>query len=377
MSPGQSDSAKLEWTERMWGYVCEGAASFEEGYLQGKRIGNRLEYLVTTQIDDLDALMAGPDEGPTARHVPMTGWASCLMLFGEELPMQKGASFGLYWKDPLSGERRMSYDFQVIGRNNTVYTFSGYKRIVHEPGTFDILEDHTTLYATLQWMEDGQTKTARGIIYFHPLTDLAPMLLSMLLPKSEDLLGILSAVTHLKSRLITMIRFFLFVSREASEEYLKDIIPGTYETEYRNWVCKGTCQTGGLQQEFFLFSGIHPKGFPWGGDEGFSDIGLILRDGAGSIRRFAFSDRSMASLELDFRYQGQGDYRYEGNLFEITDGYQVSFTDMHKDEVPGHLRKIPARLELTSTPQFVETKNVPFRSQSGKTEGVSRRRGWR
>ncbi len=186
------------------------------------------------------------------------------------------------------------------------------------------------------------------------------MLLSMLLPKSENLLSVISAVAHWKNRLITMIRFFLFVSREVSEEYLKNIIPGTYETEYRNWVCKGTCQTGGLEQEFFLFSGIHPKGFPWGGDEGFSDIGLIIRDAEGSVRRFAFSDRSIANLELDFKDQAQGTYRYEGSLFEITNGYQVSFTDMRKDDVPGYLRKMPARLELTFTPQFVERKNVPF-----------------
>src|SRR5271157_2454220 len=360
MSLGQGNNAQLEFTERMWGYVCEGADSFEEGFLEGKRTGNRLEYQVTIQIDDLDALIDGPDEGLNARHVPMTGRTSCQMLFGEDLPLQKGAMFGLYWKDPQSGERRMSYDFQVIGRNNILYTFSGYKRIVHDPGTFDILEDHITLYAILQWTESGQRKTAQGIIYFHPLTDLAPMLLSMLLPKSESLPDLISSAARWKSRLITVVRFFLFVSREASSEYLKNIIPGTYETEYHNWVCKGTCLAAGLEQEFFLFSGIHPKGFPWGGDGGFSDVGLILRDTQGSVRRFALSDRTLANLELDFKDQAGGAYRYEGNLFEIIDGYQVSFTDMHKDGVPDHLRKLPARLEFTFTPQFVETKNVPF-----------------
>jgi uncharacterized protein (DUF362 family) len=362
MSPGQHSNAKLEFTERMWGYVCEGAASFEEGYLEGKKTGNKLEYEVTTRIDDFDALMTGPDEGPTARHLPMTGWASCQMLFGEKCPMQKGATFGLYWKDPQSGERRMSYDFQVKGQNKTIYTFSGFKRIVHDPGTFDILEDHTTLFATVQWEEGGQKKTARGIIYFHLLTDLAPMLLSMFLPKSANPLDLITTLfdTGWKERLVTILRFFLFVSREASEEYLKNIVPGTYETEYHNWVCKGTCRTGALAQEFFLFSGIHPKGFPWGGDDGFSDIGLVLRDAAGSIRRFALSDRSIENLELGFKFQPQGVYTYEGSLFEITNGYQVSFTDMRKDDVPGYLRRAAAHLEFTFTPQFVETKNVPF-----------------
>ena len=188
------------------------------------------------------------------------------------------------------------------------------------------------------------------------------MLLSMFLPKSENPLDLIATLfdTGWKERLVTIIRFFLFVSREASEEYLKNIIPGTYETEYRNWVCKGTCQTGGLEREFFLFSGIHPKGFPWGGDDGFSDIGLVLRDAAGSVRRFALSDRSIENLELGFKFQPQGVYKYEGSLFEITNGYQVSFTDMHKDDVPGRLLRTPAHLELTFTPQFVETKNVPF-----------------
>jgi uncharacterized protein (DUF362 family) len=186
------------------------------------------------------------------------------------------------------------------------------------------------------------------------------MLLSMLLPKDEGLLDLIGLFGHLRNRLITVIRFFLFVSAEVSEEYLKNLIPVAYETEYRNWVCKGTCQTGGAEQEFFLFSGIHPKGFPWGGDEGFSDIGLLLRSADGSVRRFALSDRSVANLELDFKGQDPGTYSYEGSLFEITDGYQVSFTDMHKDDIPDYLRKTHACLELAFTPQFVERKNVPF-----------------
>lgn len=354
------DDSRLEWAERMWGYLYEGAASFEEGYLKGKEAGNKLEYVVTTQIADLDALLAGPDTGPGARHVPMTGRASCPMIFGQNIALQKGATFGLYFRDQQTNERRMSYDFQVIGPNGTTYTFSGYKRIVHDAGTFDILQDHTTLYATLQWQEGSENKTARGIIYFHPIPDLPPMLLSMLLPGSESLLGVISAAAHLKDRLITIVRFFLFVSREASQEYLKNIIPSIYEAEYRNWVCKGTCEREGVQLEFFLFSGIHPKGFPWGGDTGFSDIGLIIREGSGDVRRFALSDRTVANLELDFNTSTQGRYNYDGDMFEVTKGYQLSFADMRKSPLPDHLRKVSARLEFAFTPRFVERKNVPF-----------------
>jgi hypothetical protein len=55
----EGDSAKLEFTERMWGYVCEGADSFEEGFLEGKRTGNGLEYRATISIEDFDE----PKEG--------------------------------------------------------------------------------------------------------------------------------------------------------------------------------------------------------------------------------------------------------------------------------------------------------------------------
>ena len=199
MSLDQRDHGKIEWTERMWGYVSEGAVSFEEGYVKGKKAGNELEYVVNVHIDDLDAFLAGPDQGPAARHVPMTGKVSCPLFGGHKRRFQGGATFGLYWKDPQTGERRMSYDFQVRGRNNITYTFSGYKRIFRQPGKFDILEDHTTLYATLTWTENGQTKTAQGIIYFHPIPDLVPMLLSMLLPKDEGFLGPIKAIFVFRS----------------------------------------------------------------------------------------------------------------------------------------------------------------------------------
>ena len=349
----------LEFTERMWGYVAEGAASFGEGYLQGKQDGNRLEWTVTIRIDDFDAFIAGSLDA-SARHVPMAGQASCAHIFGEERALEKGATFGLYYKEPQTGERRMSYDFTVKDKSGTTYTFSGYKRIIHDPGTFDILEDHTTLFGTLEWMKNGQKKSARGIIYFHLFPDLLTMLASMLFPKPDSFLDLFATATHWKPRLVTLIRFFLFVSKEASEEYLKNLIPSTYAADYRNWVCKGTCAKDGQNLEFFLFSGIHPKDFPWGGDVGFSDIGLILRDGNGLVRRFALSDRSVDSLELDFKDRQPGTYRYEGDLFEITGGYQVSFTDMRKQETPQYLRRVPGRIQATFTPQFIASKNVPF-----------------
>ena len=321
---------EISWTERMWGYMSDDVQSCEEGYVKGKKAGNKLEYVVNVHIDDLDALIDGPD-GQDARSVPMTGEVSC-PLFGDHMQMEKGAKFGLYWKVPETGERRMSYDFLVKSRNGIVYDFSGYKLITHQPGDFDILEDHTTLYATLTWTEGGQPKKALGIIYFHPIPDLVPMLLSMLVPKDEGLLSRIfhlgtemENVLHWKSRLRSLIRFFLFCSKEESDVYLKNVIPSIYETEYRNWVCRGTCRRDGQVSEFFLFSGIHGKGFPWGGEESFSDIGLIVR-GSRGVRRLALSDRSIPSLNLDFKDQAHGTYTYQGNLFEIIDvgKYQVS-----------------------------------------------------
>ena len=96
---------EFEMTETMWGYMSFRASSFKEGYEEGKRKGNKLQYEVTLHVENFREF-----KFPSGRRAPMTGWVSCKNLFGEKLPIYNG-EYGLYWVDPETGGRRISYDF--------------------------------------------------------------------------------------------------------------------------------------------------------------------------------------------------------------------------------------------------------------------------
>ena len=100
------------------------------------------------------------------------------------------------------------------------------------------------------------------------------MLLSIRTPKDNSLLN----------RLRMTRKFFDFVFKEISG-YLEKLNL-FYRVEYYNVVCRGTSTADGKDHEFFFFSGVHDKGFPWGDNIGFSDIALVLRHGE-TWRRFA------------------------------------------------------------------------------------------
>src|SRR4030042_7013597 len=71
---------EFEMTERMWGYVSKDVQSFKDGYKQGKKNGNRLEYNVTLKVKNFQEFTA-----PSGRRAPMSGTVSCKNLFGEDI----------------------------------------------------------------------------------------------------------------------------------------------------------------------------------------------------------------------------------------------------------------------------------------------------
>jgi uncharacterized protein (DUF362 family) len=337
----ECNACDFEFTETMWGYVSEGAATYEQGYEEGEKQGNRLEYEVTIHVEDFN-------EFKISRKTRMTGWMMCGHLFGKKVVLDKG-EFGLYWEDPVTGEKRMSYEFHFTTEEGSAYRFFGYKVIVNDPGV-DILEDHTTLYATIYKSGDGtSTPYARGIIHYH-LQNLPQMIFSFRCPKKDTW----------PNRIRLAKDFLGFVAKDLKKEYLQDLDP-LYKAEYRNLVFRGKCDSGGEQREFFFFSGKHPKGFPWGDPVGFDDVALILKEGE-TWRRFALTDQTIAKVEvgLSEKEESGGDYHFEGSLFEIKQGYQVSFREMHQDPVPGHLRKTDATIDLRFKTKRIAVKTTPF-----------------
>ena len=344
---GMPDPNDFEMTETMWGYVAEGATSFKKGYEEGKRQGNKLQYEVTLHVDNFKEF-----KSPSGRRAPMTGWVTCKNLFGEKLPIRNG-EYGLYSIDPETGQRRITYKFDFTGQDGREYHFSGYKVIVHdEPWTFDLLEDQTTLYATISRVDDAErTVVAQGIIHYH-VEDFPHMVLSIRTPKDDTI----------ANRVRMAGKFFAFVSKEISE-YFQEVNP-FYVAEYSNLVCKGISKADGKDIEFFLFSGVHDKGFPWGDNVGFSDIGLVLREGD-TWRRFALTEHAIETLKLRL---SEGIYQYKGPVYELTSGYQTSFKEMHQNDLPSHLRKVSAELALRFTPKEVDIRNIPFELDGRKLD---------
>ncbi|MDJ0763822.1 MAG: DUF362 domain-containing protein [Myxococcota bacterium] len=350
--PVPATANDFELTETMWGYMAmlhppvpsptdpdsdPGEAQYLEDYAMGKKQGNKLAYEVTLRVDDFKAFIA-----PSGRRAPMTGWVSVPKTLGEKLPIANG-EYGLYWIDPKTGGRRISYKFDFKGQDGRDYRFSGYKVIVHDKGEFDILEDQTTLFAKVETVEGSARQlVARGIIHYH-VEDFPEMVLSMRTPSDDTPLN----------RMRMTAAFFSFVNREISD-YFRAVKP-TYEAAYTNLVISGRCQYGGEETDLFFFSGVHDKGFPMGDNAAFSDIGLVFRD-RGRWRRFAITDHAIPGLTLQLH---QGEYRFTGRLFEIEAGCQLSFSEIH-GEAPSHHRQAAVEIDLRFTAQKITRKQLPF-----------------
>jgi uncharacterized protein (DUF362 family) len=349
MSPGTiQEPCEFELAETMWGYVSKGAASPKEGYEQGKKEGNRLEYKVTLHVEDFQQFTS-----PAGRRAPMTGWVTCKNLFEGRLPIEN-AEYGLYWTDPASGERRISYDFSFTDAKGTEYHFYGYKVIDHALGSLDLMEDQTTLFATISTVREGEKKEfAKGIIHYH-VEDFPQMLLSVRTPKDNSLLN----------RLRMTREFFDFVFKEIRSYF--DEVNLFYKVEYYNVVFRGILTADGKDHEFFFFSGVHDKGFPWGDNIGFWDIALVLKEGD-SWRRFALTKHAIENLEYDFPH---GKYHHRGPVYEILRGHQVSFSDMHEVGVPEHLRKVDADIEFQFRPTLIADRKIPFTMDPNRLEAL-------
>jgi uncharacterized protein (DUF362 family) len=355
MCPQINKKNEFELTETMWGYISMGAATYEDGYKIGKQKGNKLQYGVTLEVKNFKEFTASDD-----KKAPMKGWVTCENLFGEKLRISDG-EYGLYWPDPQTGERRISYKFNFKDKAGKEYQFFGIKKIVSGGGIFDVLEDHTTLFADISKFDNGEkTIVAKGIIHYH-VEDFPAMVFSIRTPKNDTLINRIRMTT----------KFFSFVSKEISE-YFQAVNP-FYQADYHNLACKGFSTSNNKDIEFFFFSGAHDKGFPWGDNVGFSDIGLVLKDGE-TWRRFALTKHAIPQLNLKIT---EGSYSLQGKLFEITKGYQTSFKEINQEKLPNHLRAVDATINLHFKPKLIETRNIPFETNFDNLKSAYKKKHWK
>ena len=185
---------------------------------------------------------------------------------GQKLPIRNG-EFKLFQPDRVTGRRHMTYSFGFTGNDDADYFLYGYKVIYDDPHEFDLFDDMTTLFTRIYKGDsvDG-TPLGSGILHFR-LQSLPSMLASF------DVINTRSFITKFK----TIKQFYDFCYGELRDTYLDTLSP-IYYTEYENLVLNGKIVSSGENpQNFFFFSGIHDKDFPWGDDEVFWDIALIVQ----------------------------------------------------------------------------------------------------
>jgi uncharacterized protein (DUF362 family) len=333
----KAEKVGLRFSETMSGYLAEGIVDFEEGEKKGREQDNTLSFNAAIEIESVSDFIE-----LSGQEAKMSGTISYKPL-GQNLPIRDGV-FTLFKPDPASGTRQMTYFFSFTGSDGKDYFLHGHKIIRDDPGV-DVLEDMTRLFTRIY--HGGRingTPIGSGILTFR-LLDFPSMLASF------EVTNTLSPITKLRA----ISAFAKFCYGEIRETYL----PGPlYSTRYENLVLRGKVNSKEIGLcNFFFFSGIHDKDFPWGDDEVFWDIALIIQKSDGGWERYVLTDRIIENLKLDVE---KGVYQYEGPIYQLVEGYSVSKADLEKSPVPGHLSKMHAKIEIRFNCKSYPTVDVPF-----------------
>jgi len=329
----------LRFSEKMSGYLTEGERDFAQGERTGQQQNNPCTFEVTIEIDDVEDFTK-----LSGRKARLTGTLSYPPL-GQDLPIRSGL-FGLFRPDPATGKRHMTYSFGFTGKDGQDYFLYGYKVIFDDP-KIDLMEDMTKLFTRIYRGDSTDSPFfGSGILHFR-VQSLPSMLASFTVTHTSSLIAKFKAVSQ----------FFSFCYGEIRDTYFKKISP-LYHSEYENLVLRGKlADRGGREREFFFFSGIHDKDFPWGDEEVFWDAALIIKKEDGSWERYALTDRDISGLDLDVE---DGTCQYQGPLYQILEGYQLFRSEIHKTHLPAHLRKGQARIEIKFDYKKCDPVDIPF-----------------
>jgi uncharacterized protein (DUF362 family) len=336
----EADRIGLRFSETMSGYLAEGVLDFAEGERVAKKQNNFLTFDVTMHIEDLN------DFGKLAgRKARLEGTVSFAPL-GRNLPLRNG-EFTLFRPDRETGKRRMIYSFAFTGGDGNEYFLYGYKVIYDDPHEFDLGKDLTTLFTRIHRGPSPEGPLlGSGIMHFQ-MKSLPSMLASFTVTNTWSPF----------SKLKALYQFGRFCYGEIRDTYLSKAGP-IYHTEYENLVLHGKLTSReGETKDFFFFSGIHDKDFPWGDDGIFWDVALIIQRGDGTFARYALTDRVIDGLGLDVQ---KGMYRYAGPIYHLREGYQVMKSELQKSVLPEHLLRVQAKVEIRFDSEKYPPINVPF-----------------
>jgi uncharacterized protein (DUF362 family) len=327
----------FQFEESMSGYIGVNETDPLKGAVTGKAQGTAIRFDVRIVIADLNRFFRVPDH-----EAELSGTVTCDPL-GGSFPIRDGR-FNLFSLDPATGMRQMVYAFRFTAADGQTYSLHGHKEIYDDRGKMDLVEDMTRLFMTVYRGEDDQAPIyGAGELYFR-LSD-GPSLIA-----SIKVLGEAS----FWQKAAAYAAFVSFAYGALRDEYLKDLRL-FYDTQYENLVLSGFVQSEDGSRPFFLVSGVHDKGFPWGDGETFWDVILAVGDGGEGYEKYCITDRILEGLRLDVT---EGTYRYRGPLFALRDGNAASFSQMRLGA--SDLDKCEADFEIDFEAKPYETVSFPF-----------------
>ena len=321
LEAGLLHGLRLRFREEMTGFVALGESDPVAGAALGRASGTRLSFDVSITVADLAAFLRRPDHAAT-----LEGTVTFAPL-GGSFAIRDG-HLGLFVVGRATGHRRLTYSFAFTASDGRTYAFRGHKDLCGERAT-DVLAEMTTLHSVLHAGPDERAPAhAAGQLRFL-VTDV-PALVS-----SIEVEGATSRWQGAAAR----IAFASLIWGSLRDTYLRHLRL-LYDARTDNLVLSGEARDrGGDTVPFFLVTGVHEPGFPWGDGGAFSDVLLAVGDGSGGWRRYAVSDRALEGLDLDL---AAGTCRYRGDAFRLDGGAATSFSAMRG----GAAGLVPCELDL-------------------------------
>ncbi|MEJ2430767.1 MAG: DUF362 domain-containing protein [Deltaproteobacteria bacterium] len=327
----------LQFEESMSGYLGVDQTDPRQGAEIGKDNQTPIRFEVQIFIADLSRFLK------ISEHEAELSGTITFEPLGGTFTIRDGR-FNLFTLDRETGIRQMVYRFKFTGGDGQTYFLHGHKEILDDRGKFDVIEDMTRLFTTIYRGEDDQAPVyGAGELYFK-LWDAPSLAASMKVLGAASIWQKVAAYTAFAS----------FAYGALRDEYLKDVRL-FYETQYENLVLSGVLQGEDGPRSFFLVSGVHDKGFPWGDGETFWDVMLAIEDTKGGFKRYCITDRVLEGLHLDVE---RGIYGYRGPIFALETGYSASFSEMRSGA--NHLTEYEANFEVDFQAEPYEPVTFPF-----------------
>ena len=299
--------------EKMDGWFGVGRSDPVDGRMTGQMQGTAMQMKAHVTVDNLRRFMEQPDH-----EAKLEGSLNFAPL-GANMPLREGR-YNVLVVDPRTGAREMIYEAGFSTPNGQRYFFRGIKHIFDDPG-LDAVKDMTRLFVVIYVGDNDHGPVyGAGQLYFD-LVDASRFLASMRV----------TGPARFGQSLGAKLAYLSFAYGVLRDVYMEDVNP-VYDTTYQNVVLQGLVHgADNSPQPFFLVSGIHEKGFPWGDGESFCDLLLVLGDPNGNPRRFAIAGRRLDMHQVDVH---GGMFKYDGPIFDVSERKTIAFSEMQQQPPP-------------------------------------------